>query len=76
VSGVGQAAAATGALDEALTGGCLEQAQVLARARLADTDRGRCGGDASLALDLDQQAHSRRVPELAERRRRNHIRYR
>src|SRR5439155_22112812 len=56
-SRVGQAAAAPGPLDQPLAGGRLEQAQVLAGARLADPDRGRCGGDAALPLDLDEQAH-------------------
>ena len=74
--GFGQAAATAGSLDQPLAGGSLEQAQVLARARLADSDRGGSGGDASLPLDLDEQAHPRRVPELAEGARRRHTGYR
>jgi len=71
-----QLAAAAAALDEALPGCGLEQAQVLARARLADPDRSGGGGHAPLALDLDEQAHPRRVPELAQRARLSHLRYR
>ena len=74
--GVGQAAAATRALDQPLAGGGLEQSQVLARARLADPDRGCRGGDASLPLDFDQEAHASGVPELAEGAGRGHIVYR
>src|SRR5207302_72140 len=67
VSCLGEPAAATAPLYETLSGCRLEQTQVLARARLADPDRGGRGGDASLPLDLDEQAHARRVPELAQR---------
>src|SRR5207253_4190241 len=66
VAGVGKAAAAAGALDQPLPGGGLEQTQVLARAGLADADRGRRGGDTSLPLDFDQQAHPSGVPELPQ----------
>ncbi len=76
VSGLGQAAAAPASLDQPLPGRSLEQTQVLARARLADPDHGRSGGDASLPLDLDQQAHSGGVPELAQGAGRRHIGYR
>jgi hypothetical protein len=45
----------------------LEQTQVLAGARLPDAD-GLCGrGNASAALDLDQQTEARRIPEKRER---------
>ena len=63
--GLGQVTAAAAAFDESLSGCGLEQAEMLARARLADPDRGGRGRDAALALDLDQQAHASRVPELA-----------
>ena len=75
-AGLGQAAPAAVALDEPLAGGGLEQPQVLAGARLADPDRGGRGGDASQALDLDQETHARRVPQLAQSGRRSHLRYR
>src|SRR5205814_8046478 len=61
---LGQAAAATVALDEALARGGLEQPQMLARAGLADADRLRGRREAPAPLDLDQQAHAVRVPEL------------
>src|SRR5205823_13297860 len=76
VPGLGEATATTRALDQPLTGGGFEQAQVLARAGLADADRCGRGGDASLPLDLDEKAHPGRVPELVQCARRAHIRYR
>ena len=76
VAGVGEAAAAAGALDQPLPGGGLEQTQVLARAGLADANRGRRGRDTSLPLYFDQEAHPGGVPELPQSTRRGHIRYR
>ena len=64
---LGQAAAATVPLDEPLSSGGLEQAQVLARARLSDPDRPRRSRDASRRLDLDEQPEAGGVPEERER---------
>ena len=76
VTSIGETATSPGALDQPLAGGGLEQSQVLTRARLADADRGRRGGDASLPVDLDQEPHPGRVPELAQRAVRRHLHYR
>ena len=65
--GLGQLAAAAVSLDEPLAGGGLEQAQVLARARLSDADGPGGGGNASLPLQLDEQAKTRGVPEERKR---------
>ncbi|MBA3429731.1 MAG: hypothetical protein H0U07_14335 [Actinobacteria bacterium] len=54
--GLGERAAAAVALDEPLAGRAFKRPEVLARGRLADTDRAGGGGDAALAADLDQQA--------------------
>ena len=58
-----QATAATVPLDEPLSSGGFEQAQVLARARLSDANGFRCSRDASPALDLDEQTEAGRIPE-------------
>ena len=76
VAGVGEAAAAAGALDQPLAGGRLEQSQMLACTRLVDADLGGGGGDASLPLDFDQEAHPCGVPELAQGACPSHVRYR
>ena len=62
-AGVCELAAAAAALDEPLSGGELEEAQVLADAGLSDADRCRGRGEGALALDLDEQPHPGRVPE-------------
>jgi len=54
VAGFRELAAPAAALDQPLPGGSLQQAQVLARARLADSDRRGRAGDAPLPLDLDE----------------------
>jgi len=71
---LGQATAATRSLDKPLAGRSLEEAQVLARARLANADLRGSGRDASLASDLDEEAHPRGVPELPEGARCSHTR--
>src|SRR5215208_5693340 len=58
-----EATAATVALNETLPGGGLEQAQVLARGRLPDSDGPRGRGNRALPLDLDEEAQAGRVPE-------------
>ena len=63
---LGQAAATSAALDEPLARCGLEQAEMLAGARLPDPDRPRGRRDAAAPSDLDEQAHPRRVPELPE----------
>src|SRR5262249_30517104 len=73
---VGEAAAAPCAFDEALARSGLQEPQMLARARLADADRGGGGGDASLSLDFHEQAHSGRVPELVQGGGGRHLCYR
>ena len=62
-SRLGEAAAAAVAFDQSLPCRRLEQAQVLARGRLADPDAPRGGGDGPLPLDLDEEAKARRIPE-------------
>ena len=66
-SRLGEAAAAAVSLDQSLTGSCLEQAQVLACGRLADSDAPRRGGDGALPLNLDEEAKPCGVPEQGER---------
>src|SRR2546430_10437442 len=73
---LGETAAAPGALDELLSCSGLEQAEVLARARLADADRRGSRRDAALPVDLDEQTHPRRVPELSQGARGRHFLYR
>src|SRR5439155_25382212 len=65
---LGQPAAAAVPLDESLSGRSLECAHVLAGRGLPDAYRLGCRGKASVPVDLDQQAHPRRVPELREQR--------
>ena len=66
--GLGELAAATVALDESLPRRKLEEAHVLAHARLADPDSDGRGRERPLAVDLDQHPHPRRVPQRGERR--------
>ena len=61
-AGLGEPAPAAVALDEALPAGCLEQAKMLAGARLADPDRTGCSRDASVSLQLDEQPEASGVP--------------
>ena len=72
LAGFGQAAAASGSLDEPLAGGGFEQAEVLTCARLSDPDRGGRGREAAVPLDLDEQAHACGVPQLAQHAGRSH----
>ena len=51
------------ALDQPLTGGRLEKAQMLARCRLADSDRLRRRREAATPLELDEKAQAGRIPE-------------
>src|SRR5438093_10479952 len=74
--GLGQATARTRSCDEPLAGCSLEEAQMLARTRLADADLCGSGGHALLTADLDEEAHPRGVPELPEGARCRHTRYR
>ena len=64
---VGELAAAPVAFDEPLACSRLEKAQVLARARLSDSDGARGSRDASVPVELDQEAKSFRVPKKGER---------
>ena len=60
---LGQAAATAVTFDEPLAGSGLEQANVLARGRLADADGARGAGDAPFALESDEQPKARGIPE-------------
>ena len=64
---LGEPAAAPVALDQALPRRGLEQAQVLARGRLADADAACSCRHSSLPLDLDEQTEPGGVPEERER---------
>lgn len=64
---VGELAAAPVAFDEPLACSRLEKAEVLARARLPDSDRPRCAGDAPLPIELNEEAKPRGVPQQRER---------
>ena len=66
-AGLGEAAATAAALEQSLSGGTLEHAQVLAGRGLGDPDDARRAGDAALAVELDEQAHPIRVPGGGER---------
>jgi hypothetical protein len=66
LAGLGEPAASAVALDETLTGGSFENAEVLARCRLTDPDCARGGRDAPLAADLDEEAEARAVPDERE----------